>query len=306
MKNREITKTALEAVKIASKACRHIRERTPGTTQKEDRTPVTAADFTSQIIIIDRLLKKFPETAIIAEEDLSALKREELLPVLKIVRDTVSIFAPGTDFEGIIRTFSARNSAEAWIIDPIDGTRGFISGEHYSIAVAYKQNNVVTDAVLECPTWRGGCTLYASAGEGTFCIQQNGTHRLSITGTSRRYTQSPSKSRSDFSLHAGIAGHCGLSEGVLTLDSQLKYAAVALGDAAAYYRIPVPGTGVREKIWDHAAGFLIVQEAGGTVSYSSGCTPEFTHETFPADCGIIAASKEYHSCSIDYLNSIRT
>jgi 3'-phosphoadenosine 5'-phosphosulfate (PAPS) 3'-phosphatase len=39
------------------------------------------------------------------------------------------------------------------------------------------------------------------------------------------------------------------------------------GDAGIFMRFPPPS--YREKIWDHCAGFLIVEEAGGKVRPSS-------------------------------------
>lgn len=47
--------------------------------------------------------------------------------------------------------------------------------------------------------------------------------------------------------------------------------ALARGDAAINMRFPRPG--YREKIWDHAAGALIVQEAGAAISDASGVCP---------------------------------
>ena len=40
------------------------------------------------------------------------------------------------------------------------------------------------------------------------------------------------------------------------IDSQAKYGAMARGDAVIYLRFP--HTGYREKIWDHAAGSIVI------------------------------------------------
>lgn len=48
----------------------------------------------------------------------------------------------------------------------------------------------------------------------------------------------------------------------------LSAGVLARGDAAINMRFPKPG--YREKIWDHAAGALIVQEAGAVISDASG------------------------------------
>ena len=53
----------------------------------------------------------------------------------------------------------------------------------------------------------------------------------------------------------------------LRMDSQVKYGLLSRGDASIFMRFP-PAT-YREKIWDHCAGFVIVEEAGGKVRRSS-------------------------------------
>lgn len=59
------------------------------------------------------------------------------------------------------------------------------------------------------------------------------------------------------------------------MDSQAKYAVVARGEAEIYLRLPTK-PGYVEKIWDHAGGVLVVQEAGGTVTDIHGQPLDFT------------------------------
>ena len=49
--------------------------------------------------------------------------------------------------------------------------------------------------------------------------------------------------------------------------------ALARGDAAILLRFPHKG--YREKIWDHAAGVVIVQEAGAVITDASGILTYF-------------------------------
>ena len=49
------------------------------------------------------------------------------------------------------------------------------------------------------------------------------------------------------------------------MDSQAKYGSIARGAGDIYLRLPVSAS-YQEKIWDHAAGDLIVREAGGQVT----------------------------------------
>ncbi|CAI7803965.1 unnamed protein product [Closterium sp. NIES-54] len=73
------------------------------------------------------------------------------------------------------------------------------------------------------------------------------------------------------------------------IDSQAKYGAMARGDAAIYMRFPPDG--YREKIWDHAAGSLVISEAGGQVCDASGQPLDFSRGRFlDLDTGIIATN----------------
>ena len=79
-----------------------------------------------------------------------------------------------------------------------------------------------------------------------------------------RYAESVEAAHSDQSASVRIGRLLGISAEPLRLDSQTKYAVVARGDASIYLRLPRGG--YQENVWDHAAGFLIVTEAGGRVS----------------------------------------
>lgn len=74
----------------------------------------------------------------------------------------------------------------------------------------------------------------------------------------------------------------------LRVYNMLKYAAIARGDAEVFMKFA--RTGHREKIWDHAAGVVIVQEAGGVVTDAGGNPLYFSSGVFldGLDRGIIA------------------
>jgi len=62
----------------------------------------------------------------------------------------------------------------------------------------------------------------------------------------------------------------------LRMDSQAKYAVVARGEATIYLRAPSTSEpGYRENIWDHAAGSIIAEEAGGRVTDTLGQPLDF-------------------------------
>ena len=68
-----------------------------------------------------------------------------------------------------------------------------------------------------------------------------------------------------------IASRLGIKTESIRMDSQVKYGLVASGRAVLYLRLPNPTRNdYRENIWDHAAGAIIVEEAGGKVSDMDG------------------------------------
>ncbi|MCA9093323.1 MAG: 3'(2'),5'-bisphosphate nucleotidase, partial [Planctomycetaceae bacterium] len=96
----------------------------------------------------------------------------------------------------------------------------------------------------------------------------------------------------------GIAGH------PVRLDSQAKYAVVALGEAEIYLRLPTRAD-YREKIWDHAGGVLIVLEAGGRVSDVSGKPLEWTHGAeLAANRGVAVSHGPWHDKIITKLTEL--
>lgn len=60
------------------------------------------------------------------------------------------------------------------------------------------------------------------------------------------------------------ANEMGVTAKPLRMDSQVKYGLLSRGDASIFMRFPSPT--YKEKIWDHCAGVVIVEEAGGKVT----------------------------------------
>jgi len=78
------------------------------------------------------------------------------------------------------------------------------------------------------------------------------------------------------------------------MDSQAKYCALSRGDGGIYLRLP--GTsGYVEKIWDHAPGSLLVEEAGGVITDAHGRPLDFgLGRGLRENHGVVAAGKTAH------------
>lgn len=70
----------------------------------------------------------------------------------------------------------------------------------------------------------------------------------------------------------------------------VKYAAIARGDAEIFMKFA--RAGYKEKIWDHAAGVVIIEEAGGVVTDAGGRPLDFSKGMYleGLDRGIIACA----------------
>jgi 3'(2'), 5'-bisphosphate nucleotidase len=92
-----------------------------------------------------------------------------------------------------------------------------------------------------------------------------------------------------------VAERLGITTDPFRIDSQAKYAAVATGNADIYLRLPRPGTDYTERIWDHGAGALVVEAAGGTVTDMHGTPLDFTHgRLLKKNTGIVATNGALH------------
>ncbi|MBI1213734.1 MAG: 3'(2'),5'-bisphosphate nucleotidase [Alphaproteobacteria bacterium] len=286
---------AIDAVGIAARFCRRIRQEgriRPLT--KADGSPVTNADFGSQALLVQRLRTFFASDPIMAEEtaelaDFSsdAAFTDELIADLKTA---------GADFANVEALVHAINRirpasgdvadsswrSRYWVIDPIDGTKGYLKGGQYAIALALIEEGQVRFGALACPEYplpgspsTTGSIFFSARGQGAWAIPLDGQAepvRLSVgPGESRSDTiMCESLNHSPHGLSGQVAGRLGIGEDrIRKMDSQAKYAAVACGDADFYLRLPTSAT-YREAVWDHAAGVIVVEEAGGRVTDMDG------------------------------------
>ena len=121
---------------------------------KDDRSPVTIADFAVQALIIDLLKQAFPGDKFIAEEDSSAIKRD--LAVRSAVIDALSAAtqSPWSEqrlYDTVDLGGFSQRASRVWVLDPVDGTKGFMRGQHYCIALALLVDGKPQLSVMGCP-----------------------------------------------------------------------------------------------------------------------------------------------------------
>jgi 3'(2'), 5'-bisphosphate nucleotidase len=298
--------TAIQAVVKASTLCQKIRMDLVGgeSILKSDRSPVTVADYGSQAIICKMIREKFPGDTIVAEEDSKELKRPDRSKILEQVTNYVDAFVPTSSSEEVcswIDFSSTIASDRFWALDPIDGTKGFLRGDQYAVALALIEKGALKLGILACPnlyvdihqpSGGKGCLFVALQGKGSVQMDINGLNRQSISVSKVKnpseatIAESVEPDHADHLFHQRLAQKLNISRPSLRMDSQAKYGILARGEVTLYLRVPSPTEpGYKEKIWDHAAGTIIAEEAGGRVTdilgrpldFSSGIRMEKNH-----------------------------
>lgn len=90
------------------------------------------------------------------------------------------------------------------------------------------------------------------------------------------------------------------------MDSQAKYAVLAAGAGELYLRLLSPSKpDYRERIWDQAAGSILVEEAGGRVTDLHGLPLDFSQgRKLSRNHGILASNGLLHQVTLDGLRSV--
>jgi 3'(2'), 5'-bisphosphate nucleotidase len=104
----------------------------------------------------------------------------------------------------------------------------------------------------------------------------------------------------DFARALGIAAE------PVRMDSQAKYSVLAAGKGDLLLRLLSPSMpDYREKIWDQAAGSLVVEEAGGRITDLNGRSLDFsTGRTLENNRGILASNNLLHDAALQALRDI--
>ncbi|MEL6128737.1 MAG: 3'(2'),5'-bisphosphate nucleotidase [Cyanobacteria bacterium J06636_28] len=299
---------AIAAVQAAATVCEKVRaEMVPEAIEKSDKSPVTVADFGAQAIVCKLIKDAFPSDPIVGEEDADDLRTPEMAARLAQVTGYVKTVLPDATDEQIPGWIDQGNgdvSPRYWTLDPIDGTKGFLRGDQYAVALAMVEDGDIKVGILGCPALklggRSGILFVAIRGEGAMMMDMDGSNPEKISVTSSADTENfrfvESVAHGDQELHSRIAKAAGITTDSIRMDSQAKYGAVASGNAVLYLRLPsAKYPDYREKIWDHAAGVLVIEEAGGKVTDMHGKTLDFSKEPrFVDNQGVIVSNGEIH------------
>jgi HAL2 family 3'(2'),5'-bisphosphate nucleotidase len=297
---------------------------------KDDNSPVTVGDFAAQAIVALTLQERLPDPrwhVLVGEEDADAIAGEEHRLVREGVHRLVKTFRPGIDERQVLDAIDAGRGQGTepgfWTLDPIDGTKGFLRGQQFAIALAYIQDGEVVLGVMGCPGLpvdqaapldipdSDGVIYAATRGGGSWefagCDPDASPLRIVagtwMPGRPIRSCGSVEKAHGDRSQAGRLIDSLGGGE-TIGIDSQCKYAIVARGQADAYLRMP-RSVHYTEKIWDHAAGSIIATEAGAVVSDITGRPLDFGHgRDLKDNSGVIVAVGGLHDRLIEGIEAL--
>lgn len=294
---------------------------------KDDRSPVTVADFAVQAIVQIGLHVAGDDAPVVGEEHARALRDPENKHVLEAVVEAVHAYRENITEDEVLDAISAcdhdATADSYWTLDPVDGTKGFLRGQQYAIALARIERGEVVLGVMGCPNLpadpeapvdtpdaRG--TLFAATKAGGAWqlnadepkAEPTRVHAATDRDGPVRVCESVESSHSKQDDTRRIVDELGGAGEPVRLDSQCKYAVVARGQADAYLRLPTSRSYV-EKVWDHAAGMLIAMEAGASVTDISGSRLDFTRGVkLEANRGIVCATPSYHGRIIEAIERL--
>ncbi len=226
----------IEASQIAAKLGGEKLVKMMGTAKVSEKAPkdlVTEADFVSQVAIENYLLAQFPDHILVGEED--------------------------TENSG-----GLDDDKFCWVVDPLDGTMNYVHQlRSFSVSVALRYQGeliagTVYDPLLnECfSAGKGmGATLNNNPISTSDCREPNAA--LVVCSFSSSVDRHHPEVERFLRVLSNTASIRRLGSAALNLSY------VACGRTDAYW-----ATGL--KCWDVAAGFLILQEAGGTLDCIEG------------------------------------
>jgi 3'(2'), 5'-bisphosphate nucleotidase len=231
----------------------------------------TEVDRRSQDLILEHLVSHFPD---------DGYRAEEATPTLKAL---------------------TADRERLWVIDPIDGTRGFArkNGE-FSVMIGFMEGDVTVLGVVLEPV--GGVMTYAVRGEG--CWQVRGSAAQPVRSTvsacaslaeARLIT---SHVRPGSSL-ASIVKALQPREHVESYSAGVKLARVARGEVDVYVN-DYPAF----RDWDICAGHILVEEAGGCVTEMRGVPVRYRREGAWQRGGLVAGTREVQAQTIQRLQLI--
>jgi 3'(2'), 5'-bisphosphate nucleotidase len=220
--------------------------------------PVTAADLEASRIIVEDLSFHFPEDAILSEEESDDIEN-------RLGRERV------------------------WIIDPIDGTAGFIKKDgDFAVQIGLAEKGVPVLGVVLLPFH--DVMSYAAKGVGAFAERGGSRQRLAVSSISNVAEVNLAVSRNHRSPRMSrVVEEFGFLSEVQRGSVGLKVGLIADRECDVYINLTP-----RSKMWDTCAPQIILEEAGGRLTDLWGSVYRYDIPDVQNWRGIVASNGAIH------------
>ncbi|MEP6820466.1 MAG: 3'(2'),5'-bisphosphate nucleotidase CysQ [bacterium] len=236
----------------------------------DDREPVTQADKLANEIIVSRLLREFPEDGILAEESIDTSHRLD--------------------------------KSRVWMIDPLDGTTGFIDGNgDFAVQIGLTENGECVLGVVYQPLT--GALYRAVRGGGTW-IERPGREpeqgRVSDHGEISTMRLAASRSHRSPRMDKVVEAF-GLKEEIRRGSVGIKVGLIVEQQSDLYVHLSP-----RTKQWDTCAPQVILHEAGGCMTDLFGLPLRYNHADVQNRNGVVASNGVSHPRIVELLKPLLT
>lgn len=262
---------ALELAREAGAAILDLYEGPLDIEQKfgaDDREPVTQADKLANEIIVQRLRAEFPDDGMLAEESIDTVHRLD--------------------------------KSRAWMIDPLDGTTGFIEGNgDFAVQIGLTENGQCVLGVVYQPLTE---VLYRSVRDGGTWIERPGNkpEQAHVSDQKELSMMRLAASRSHRSRRMNkVVEAFGLKEEVLRGSVGIKVGLLVEQQCDLYVHLSP-----RTKQWDTCAPEIILREAGGCLTDLFGRTLSYNKADVQNRNGIVASNGAAHAIIIESLRPL--
>lgn len=231
--------------------------------------PVTIADRTASRIIVEGLAEAFPEDGILSEEE------DDLIE---------------------IRAASER----VWMIDPIDGTWGFIKKDgDFGVQIGLCVGSEAVLGVVFLPA--NDLLYYAVKDEGAFLRDGDGAaKRLQVSGETDFSRMSLATSRNHRSARMSrVVEEFGFRREVKRGSVGLKVGLIAEQTCDLYIHLSP-----RTKFWDTCAPQIILEEAGGRLTDVFGYSIDYNLSDVQNHNGVLASNGATHGAAVEHLKPL--
>jgi len=233
--------------------------------KSENEDPVTEADHAANDVIVDGLQREFPADGLLSEETLDTVRR--------------------------------LNRARVWMVDPLDGTKGFIAGNgDFAVQIGLAENGESVLGVVYQPV--PDLLHYAARGAGAWVVRPEMPAeqlRVSVETKFARMRLAASRNHRSPRMDAVVRA-LGVTEEIRRGSVGIKTGLIAERQCDLYVHLSP-----RTKQWDSCAPEAILREAGGLLTDLWGEPLLYNTADVQNRNGLVAANRTAHPLIIERL-----